>query len=155
MGVAVIPQDYPYLDCKREGCGRPMPLPQSSRLGKYPSPHVLPMPGIREIFVNPLCGHVCDYTESDVRWSLVPHVAPDRPERPFSALVEWNCDVENCKTRVIVQRPTRGRITPGELMNEAREKWEFCSAHCPKGHLLTQVPADAWAYEMWASDLSL
>ncbi len=153
MGVAVIPPTFPYLECNCGKCGRPTPLPHSSRLGKSLSPHVLPRAEIREVFVNPECGHVCDYTEQDVHWSRVPHVAPDQEEQPFSALVVWKCGEENCGTQVIVQRPTRGKITNDELMREARTKWKFCEAHCPKGHSLTHVPADASVHGKWIADL--
>ena len=135
----LVPQQYPYLVCPAEDdtgarCGRTMPLPRSSQLGKSPNLPLWPISEIREIFVNPECGHVCDYTESDVLWRRDPHVAPDRTERPFSALIEWNCDVESSKTLVVIQRPTRGAITERELLIEAREKWIFVSAHCPDGH---------------------
>jgi len=153
MGVVVIPQEYPYLDCGAPGCGQPMPLPRSSQLGKSPNVPGLIPPDIREIFVNPQSGHVCDYTERDVHWRPVPHVAPDQPGQPFSALVQWNCDIDNCGARVVVQRPTRGTITPDELMREARQRWRFVSAHCPKGHALTHIPDDAWSWEIWAADL--
>jgi hypothetical protein len=145
-------QEYPYLECKSEGCHHSMPLPQSSQLGKYPNLPGFPKGEIFEIFVNPECGHVCDYTELDVRWRPDPHVAPDRPERPISFLVEWNCDVENCDTRTIIQRPTRGTIKPGALMKEAREKWNFCLVHCPKGHLISHFPEHASAGGIWVSD---
>jgi hypothetical protein len=151
--AAYMEQEYfPYLECSCAGCAQTMPLPRSSRLGKSPNPQVSPTDAIREIFVNPACGHVCDYTESNVRWRPVPHVAPDRPEQPFSALVEWNCDIGSCDTRVVVQRPTRGKIEPAELLREARTKWQFCGARCPKECTLVRVPEGASA-ERWVSDL--
>ena len=153
---ALVPQQYPYLECPAEDdkgarCGRTMPLPRSSQLGKSPNLPEWPISAIREIFVNPECGHVCDYTELNVRWYRDPHGDPDRLERPFSALVEWNCDADSRKTLVVIQRPTRGAITEKELLTEAREKWIFVSAHCTEGHALAAVPDDAWA-ERWADD---
>jgi len=155
MEVAFVPPMYPYLQCNCEGCDRSMPLPGSSQLGKFLNLPYWPISEIREIFVNPECGHVCDYMESDVRWRSGPHVAPDRPERPFSALVQWNCDEQSCGTRVVIQRPTRGAIAEEELLTEARQKWIFVSAHCEKKHLLTKVPDDAWGWEIWLADADL
>jgi hypothetical protein len=157
--AVLVPHTYPYLVCPAEDdksvqCGRTMPLPRSSQLGKSLNIPGLPKDETREIFVNPECGHVCDYTESDVHWGLAPHVDPNQPRRPFSQLVEWNCGVENCRTRVVVQRPTRDAIEEEELLTEARRKWIFVSAHClgTGRHLLTKVPDDAWAWEIWAAD---
>src|SRR5271157_1554528 len=155
----LIPQEYPYLECPAEDgkgvrCGRTMPLPRSSQLGKSLNPLDWPTSKLREIFVNPECGHVCDYTELDVRWNQDPHSDPDHPARVFSALVEWQCDAEDCGTRVTIQRPTRGAITEKELLTEARTKWIFVSAHCPspKEHILVRVPDNAWGWKVWLAD---
>jgi hypothetical protein len=132
QGVKMSQNEYPYLDCKYDHCTCTMPLPQSSEIVKFPEIH--------EVFVNPECFHVYDYTEKDVSWRPIPHVTPDSPVRPVSLLVSWNCGV--CETRTIAQRPTRASSEPS-LMKEAREKWVFCSVHCPKGHPVTALPHDA------------
>jgi|SRR5947209_4660399 len=153
MGVASTLYEHPFLECKHEGCGLPMRLPQSSRLNTFPSPLALQKDETREIFVHPQCGHVYDYTRQDVRLRPSQNEAQDRPERPISFLVQWNCGAENCDTRVVVQRPTHGRIEPDELMKEAKQKWIFCSAHCPNGHPITKIPDGAWAGSVWMSDM--
>lgn len=145
-----MPTDQiPYLQCKNAECRRPIWLPRSSQLHRFPD-RFESNNQYFEIYLCPSCAHAYDYRRLNVLWSPRQIADRNRPMGLYAALLEFDCGTENCGTRILIRKPTAAAVGSDELVKESG-KWVLTDVHCLKGHEVKALPIHHWG-TMFASD---
>ena len=133
-----------FLICKNERCGQPMLLPDSSPLGRFLIPLGSHEDARFEVIVCPECDHVYDYKHTDVHRRQSQLKDRDHLERLIGELLNFDCAVESCETRVVIEKPNQaGR--EGKAIVADSKSWKLAGVHCKKGHQQNEIPAKCWA----------
>jgi hypothetical protein len=134
-----------FLRCKNKHCGKPIPLLRSNHLRSYEVPTMSATDSQPNNFACPSCDHAFAYTGLEVRSDPA---APDQSSELIYGLIEFDCEAENCGTRVLIHKPilpTSDDLPKLEI--EAKHWTLYCQ--CVHGHEITTLPNSYWssAYE--------
>jgi hypothetical protein len=136
---------YPrVVFCNNGDCGKPIPIPYSILLVRWPFHEGTNPDAGSENVACPTCGHVSYYTPEDVR----PHdadqaLAQDQGIRLLVGIVSFGCDEERGEGLVEILLPMPEGSTVQSLLDRS-ETWTVREVYCKKGktkgHPARQLP---------------
>jgi len=129
---------FPYLEHKSEGGSHTIWLPHSSQLGKYPD-RLDSNNQYSEIYKCPACALVSSYRSPLVQWSRFRSEYPNNSEELYAAVLEFQCETENCEAQVRIRVPMQGKLDRTKLLDDSAS-WTLVAVRCPKGHPVTSIP---------------
>ena len=137
------PDQLPYLECKNKSgdSHHTIWLPRSSQLRRFPDRPEMSSNTYFEICACPICGHVYEYKSVDVHWRPLQTAGRDHTKELHVAALEFDCGVENCGTRVVIQKPTAEVLTSDQIVKES-DAWVLERVRCGKGHPVQGLPSN-------------